>query len=258
MMGAVRRSSRRRWLLVLLPILVLGLVYAGSRILIPTAPMPEALAALQSDDQVRVTADNWLVFSPADARPAAGVIIYPGGRVDARAYAPYARAIAQEGYLSVVVPMPLALAVLAPDRAADVMTAFPDVEAWAVGGHSLGGVMAAQFAAQPAAGQGGKLAGLVLIAAYPADNADLSDRDDLAVVSIYGSADGLAEPATVEAARARLPQGTRFVRLEGGNHAQFGWYGPQAGDNAATISHAAQQAQTVEAILALLADIAAR
>jgi hypothetical protein len=26
------------------------------------------------------------------------------------------------------------------------------------------------------------------------------------------------------------------VSIEGGNHAQFGWYGPQEGDNPATIS----------------------
>ncbi len=249
-----QRRPRRLWLIVGVPVLVLALLYAGGRILTPAGPMPEALAALQPDDRVQVTAEDWFVFSPAESRAATGFIYYPGGRVDARAYAPYARDIAAEGYLTVVVPMPLALAVLAPNRAAEVMAAFPEIESWVVGGHSLGGAMAAQFAA----GQVDKLAGLALIASYPAESNDLSGRDDLAAVSIYGSADGLAEPETVEASRVRLPQTAQFIRIEGGNHAQFGWYGPQAGDNPASISHEAQQNQTVEAVLKLLADVAAR
>lgn len=242
-----KHKSRRLWLAVL----VLALVWAGGRILTPAGPMPEALEALRSDGRVRVSTDAWLVFSPVESRAATGFIYYPGGRVDARAYAPSARAIAEQGYLSVIVPMPLALAVLAPNRAADVMAAFPEIESWVIGGHSLGGAMAAQFAA----GQVDKLAGLVLIASYPAENNDLSGRDDLAVIFIYGSVDGLAEPETVEASRARLPRAAEFVRIEGGNHAQFGWYGQQAGDDAATISREAQQAHTTAAVLSVLAEV---
>jgi hypothetical protein len=41
------------------------------------------------------------------------------------------------------------------------------------------------------------------------------------------------------------------VPIEGGNHAQFGWYGFQDGDNAATIS----RVQVVRATLAQLQKI---
>lgn len=210
-------------------------------------PMPDALAALQSDAQVQVQTDPWLVFEPTASAPRTGLILYPGGRVDARAYAPAARAIAQAGHLVVLVPMPLDFAFLAPDRAAQVMAAFPGVERWAVGGHSLGGAMAARFAYQ----NPGLVEGLVLWASYPAAGDDLSGRD-VAVTSIYGTLDGIATGDEIEASRSLLPPGTYWVAIEGGNHAQFGWYGPQSGDNPAMISREDQQAQIVAATVDLL------
>ncbi|NJN82459.1 MAG: alpha/beta hydrolase, partial [Caldilineaceae bacterium] len=144
--------------------------------------------------------------------------------------------------------MPLNLAVLAPDRAADVIAAFPAIDQWAVAGHSLGGAMAATFAYDnPSA-----VDGLALWAAYPPGGNSLADRDDLAVTSIYGTLDGLATVEEIDLSRPLLPASTAFVAIEGGNHAQFGWYGDQAGDNPATISRAEQQAQTVSATMALL------
>ena len=235
------------WLFLLLLLALIGFVVWAST---PARPMPEALAALQSDSQVQVETEGWLIFHPVGEDPAVGLILYPGGRVDPRAYAPPARAIAAEGYLVVIVPMPLNLAVFGPDRAAGVLAAFPEVERWAIGGHSLGGAMAARFAhRQPSAVQG-----LVLWASYPAASDDLSARE-LAVVSIYGTRDGLATGEKIAASRPLLPAGTRWVAIEGGNHAQFGWYGPQSGDNPATISREVQQQEVIAATLALLADL---
>jgi len=212
--------------------------------------MPEALTALQSDARVEVTTDRWLVFRPRSQDPAAGLIFYPGGRVDPRSYTPAARAIAAEGYLVVVVPMPLNLAVFAADRAAQVIAAFPEVDRWVVGGHSLGGAMAARFAhGHPSAVQG-----LVLWAAYPDVTDDLSAQD-LAVTSIYGTLDGLTASDEIAASRSLLPPDSRWVAIEGGNHAQFGWYGPQPRDNQATISREAQQQQIIEATVELLVHL---
>jgi acetyl esterase/lipase len=140
----MKRIKKLWWVLPALLILasVVFILWASTA----ATPMPEALAALESDAQVHVETDPWLVFRPVDQDPTAGLIFYPGGRVDPRAYAPTARALAEEGYLVVIVPMPLNLAFFAPGRAAEVMAAFPGVENWAVGGHSLGGAMAANFA----------------------------------------------------------------------------------------------------------------
>jgi len=234
--------------IVLLLILVTAgfLVWANT----PLGPMPEALDALQSDSQVQVTENSWIVFQPVGMQPDSGLILYPGGRVDPRAYAPIARAIAEQGYLVVIVPMPLNLAVLGSDSAQEVIAAYPEIQHWAVGGHSLGGAMAASFANQhPDAIQG-----LALWAAYPASSDDLSERS-LQVVSIIGSKDGLGTDQGVEATRQLLPESTQFVTIEGGNHAQFGWYGEQPGDAEATITRDDQQAQVLQATLELLAGL---
>jgi len=240
----------KRWLGLLFLLLLLALASFVIWASMSSSPMPEALVALQSDAQVQVEAEGWLIFRPVGGERAVGLILYPGGRVDPRAYAPPARAIAAEGYLVVVVPMPLNLAFFGPDRAAEVMAAFPEVEHWAVGGHSLGGAMAARFVhGHPSAVQG-----LVLWASYPAASDDLSARE-LAAVSIYGMRDGLATEEKIAASRPLLPAETRWVAIEGGNHAQFGWYGPQSGDPPAAISREAQQREVVAATLALLATL---
>lgn len=213
-------------------------------------PMPEAVAALEPDSAVQVTAARWLVFSPAKAVSKVGLILYPGGRVDVRSYAPAARAVAENGYLVVLVPMPLNLAVLGPDAAAEVIAAYPNVSHWAIGGHSLGGAMAARFAY----GHPHEVEGLVLWAAYPDGSNDLSDRG-LAVTSVYATLDGLATIEKIDASRSLLPASTDWVTIEGGNHAQFGWYGAQSGDNPATISREQQQEQIVAATINLLGSL---
>jgi len=233
-------------------LIVLLVVLAGFTIwaYTPLGPMPQALAALQSDDAVQVTQGPWLTFSPTGAEPITGLIFYPGGRVDPRSYAPAARAIASQGYQVVIVPMPFNLAVFGAGRAADVIAAHPEIQNWAVGGHSLGGAMAASYLyTQPQAADG-----LILWAAYPASNNSLADRP-LAVTSVSATEDGLATPDKIEASRPLLPSATRWVPIEGGNHAQFGYYGPQPGDGVATISREAQQQQVVAATLDLLASL---
>lgn len=240
------RKFRRTlpWILGLLVVVSAAFVIWGST---PARPMPEALAALQSDTQVTVSDSRWIVFSPVNTEPDTGFIFYPGGRVDARAYAPAARQIAAQGYLVVIVPMPLNLAVLNPGAADDVIAAYPQMQRWAVGGHSLGGAMAANFAKNnPETVQG-----LVLWAAYPASSDDLS-ASSLSALSIYGTLDGLTTGDKINASRALLPEDTNYVPIEGGNHAQFGWYGEQSGDNAAAIPRQVQQEQIVQAAVALL------
>lgn len=213
----------------------------------PLGPMPEAHTTLQSDSSVDVRISRWLVFSPADSSTSTALIIYPGGRVDPRSYAPAAHAIAARGYLTIIVPMPLNLAVLGINSAASVIESYPDIQNWAIGGHSLGGTMAAQFAYNNAS----RIKGLVFWAAYPASGNDLS-KLNVAAVTIHGSNDGLVSQSQIDSSLSLLPADTVRVEIEGGNHAQFGWYGRQPGDNEATISRELQQAQIVTATVMLL------
>jgi dienelactone hydrolase len=207
----------------------------------PLGPMPEALAALESGDQMQVETDPWITFTPQNKEVTTGFILYPGGRVDPRSYAPTARAIAEEGYLVVIPPMPFNLAVFGANNAAEIINEYPEIDQWAIGGHSLGGTMAASFTAS----QPDTIDALVLWASYPADNNDLSNRNGLSAASIYATNDGLVTAENIEASRLLLPAATRWNEIDGGNHAQFGWYGSQPGDGQAAISHTEQQEQIV-------------
>ena len=242
-----RRVKRQALLLLaVFAIVVVGLVIY---IAIPIgALMPEARQALESDAAVSVERGSWLVFEP-QATPGSGLIFYPGGRVVPEAYAPLARAIAEAGSLAVIVPMPLNLAVLNANGADAVMQAYPQVSAWVMAGHSLGGAMAARYAHD----NSGRVAGLALLAAYPEAQLDFSGMN-MAVATIYADLDGLATLDEIESSFAQLPGDARKIMISGGNHAQFGWYGEQDGDNPAVISRDEQQAQTVAAILDLLGE----
>ncbi|MCY4147534.1 MAG: alpha/beta hydrolase [Chloroflexi bacterium] len=246
-MRLFRRRSIRIVLIVallLVSALVGALVYFGT----PSGEvMPEALAALESTAAVQVARGGWITFMPVAQQPDAGFIFYPGGRVAAEAYAPLGRALAQAGYLAVITPMPMNLAILNIDAAGAVINTHPQIKRWVIGGHSLGGAMASRYAhSNPQ-----QIAGLAILAAYPEAQIDFSQRD-LAVASIYGELDGLATAAEIEASFSLLPADAMTVRIAGGNHAQFGWYGEQAGDNPAQISHQQQHEQVVQAVRRLL------
>ncbi len=245
---------RRHWRLFLgIAAAVLLILAAGGYLWLNNLvdPMPEAEAAMVTSPTVTVATEPWLTFTPAD--PAStGFIFYPGGRVPAEAYAPAMLAIAEAGYLSVITPMPFGLAVLDANAADAVIEAYPDIERWVIGGHSLGGAMAAQYADGH-----DDIDGLALWAAYPAGGTDLS-TSELLVTSVYATEDGLATIDEIEASASQLPPDTTFVRIEGGNHAQFGWYGEQDGDGEASIPRAEQQEQVVAATLDLIEAVAAR
>ncbi len=243
-------KALRLVLFALLAIVVMGgctvLVWASRA----SPPMPQALAALESTDKVEVTTHPWLVFRPTGVEPTTGLILYPGARVDARSYAPAARAIAEQGYLVVVVPMPLNLAFFGSNRAADVIKAYPDIERWAIGGHSLGGILASGFADSHTA----QVPGVIFWASYPSDKNDLSAKP-LKALSIYGTLDGLVTADNIANSHRLLPPDTTWVPIEGGDHAQFGWYGPQDGDLPAAISREEQTQQVVEATVTFLKSL---
>ena len=239
----------RKILLILLSVLVtfgaLFYFWASNS----SKPMPEALEAMVSDDNIRVTTDRWYVFEPTSTAPTTGFIFYPGGKVDPAAYAPMMKKIAEEGYLAVIVPMPLNLAVFNGMAAEDVIDNYPAIQHWAIGGHSLGGVMASSFAASNET-----IDGLVLWASYPASG-DGIINSDLVIASISGNVDGLSTPEKITNSKSMLPANTYWTEIQGGNHAQFGFYGEQSGDNAALISREQQLSQIVEATVVILKNI---
>ncbi|HET7377714.1 MAG TPA: alpha/beta hydrolase [Anaerolineae bacterium] len=235
-------------LIAIAVVLVIGLIGFIVWTSNPYQPMPQALDALKSDSQVEVQTDTWLVFRPRGSEPTTGFIFYPGGLVDPRAYAPAARAIATQGYLVVIVPMPFDLAFFDANRASDVVAKYPSIKRWAIGGHSLGGVAAAMFAkSHPALVQA-----IAFWASYPNTPDDLS-QSKIAALSIYGTNDGAVDQLV--AARNLMPASTQWVVIQGGNHAQFGYYGIQSSDGVATISREEQQKRIIDATVGFLKQL---
>ncbi|MEJ5201653.1 MAG: alpha/beta fold hydrolase [Anaerolineales bacterium] len=250
-MNKSRAKLLTKILLAIFTLLALGVIGFVLWANTPLAAQPEALDALRSDSQVIVEVNSeWITFSPVTGIARTGLVFYPGGRVDYRAYALPLRRIAASGYRVILVRMPLNLAFFAPEKASEVISEFSEVSRWVIGGHSLGGAMAAAYAYRHPE----QIQGLVLWAAYPAQANSLSSRP-LKVVSIYATRDGLATLEKIQASRGLLPPDTRWVAIEGGNHSQFGSYGLQPGDGEATISMQQQLAQVVEATVDLLEEI---
>ena len=231
-------------------------------------PLPEALAAMESNWAVNVstvTVPTWIapdnyyyVFEPKRTRQNLGFIFYPGAYVDPRSYAPAASKIAEAGYLTVIVKMPQDLAILGIPRAQDILAAYPDTGQWVIGGHSLGGVSATGYVMNHPE----NMKGVVLWAAYGSDTFTIQDKD-VSTLVLFGTNDGLATPAKVQAGNFYLPADTKYVEITGGNHTYFGWYDTspnalQPGDNPADITREEQQKIIVDETLKLLDGISGR
>jgi hypothetical protein len=226
------------------------LVVAGIGIAIYVQPLKakeSAVAALSSTASVTVTdSGDRIVFMPAQTAKT-GLIFYPGAKVDPVAYSESMRAIAEAGYVVFLEKFPLNFAIIQPNRADVVIDTNSDIANWAIAGHSLGGASACLYAKNSS-----KVKALIFWAAYCDKSFDLSGRNDVQVTSISASLDALATPEKVESTKAFAPSSTKYVVIDGGNHAQFGNYGEQSGDKPATIRREDQQKQIVEATIAAL------
>lgn len=221
--------------------LALAALVAGILVwLRPFAADDRALGAMINDDRVVVTSTlTEIRLDPVVPDDEPGLIFQPGARVDARAYVKILRGLAERGHRVIIIKQPFGIAFASNGEAAEIATGNPNPGGWYVGGHSLGGTVAAIEAADSPA-----LSGLILWASYPAS--DISDMDKPAI-SVSGTNDTLSTPADIEASRADLPQATRFVRSQGTIHAFFGDYGVQPGDGEAGVSRVAAQAEIIAA-----------
>lgn len=243
-----QKSAGRRAALVLAALLLLALLLCALTMTRVYPAMPEALQVLERPADgvtVRRSAER-IDFIPA--HPQAGLVFYPGAMVQFEAYAPLMERLAGRGVLCVLLRMPGNLAVLNPDAADGVQADYPEITRWFLGGHSLGGAVAANYASD----HGEKLRGLVLLASYATHPLD----PGLQVLLVVGSEDGVVNRAKLEAGMQYLPADAVFYTIPGGNHAQFGSYGPQRGDGEARIAPEEQWAETA-AVLARLPDRAA-
>lgn len=198
--------------------------------------------AIQSNPTVKVTdiEDGWLFDGPGTTT---AMVFYPGAKVEASAYAPLMQETAASGIDCFPMKMPANLAIFGINRADVVRSdiAGYSYDHWYIAGHSLGGTMAANYISKHT----DNWDGLILLASYPTD--DLS-KTKLRVLSAYGSKDDILNRKKVESARQRMPKQYYERVIKGGNHAQFGSYGVQQGDDVAAISGDDQIDRTVALI----------
>ena len=237
----MHRKRNRALLIAGLLLVLLGVgcgIYLGSYY----HASPRAAALLEGREDVEVTANasGWFLDGPG-ARDA--LIFYPGGKVEPTAYLPLLMTLAEDGVDCFLVRMPFNMAFLNVNAAANIRAAYA-YEHWFISGHSLGGAMAAVYAAD----HGDGLDGLILLAAYSTKPLD----EHLAALELHGSEDGVLNREKLKAGEQYLPASALSEELPGGNHAQFGDYGPQKGDGLATVSREEQTAWAAKRIEALI------
>ncbi len=183
--------------------------------------------------------DGNIVLKPGKAD--VGLIFYPGGKVEHTAYVPLLQACAGQGILCVIVEMPFNLAVFDINGADGIREQYPEIDRWYIGGHSLGGSMAAAYLEDNAK----DFDGLILLGSY--STADLSETE-LDILSVYGSEDRVLNKEKYDENRDNLPDDFYEIVIDGGCHAYFGMYGEQDGDGIATVTNEEQIAVTAAAI----------
>jgi pimeloyl-ACP methyl ester carboxylesterase len=221
----------------------------------PSTAVAAPLDAVKSDPAISVveTVDA-VVLTPRESAssasnlvetPTRGLVFIAGARVEPAAYASQLAGLADAG-VTVVIARPILNFAILDWRPLSTFTDLaPSVQRWAVGGHSLGGVRACQYASDT------EVDSLILFGSYC--SVDIS-ASDLPVLSLGGSRDGLSTPAKIADAAHLLPSSALFWQIDGGNHASFGNYGAQPGDNTATISRADAREQITADVLRFLAE----
>lgn len=205
----------------------------------------KAIAEFEVENAVdkKVLEDDTIVYVGKETN--AGLIFYPGGKVEYTAYEPLMKSLASEGVLCMLVRMPFNLAVLDVNAADGLQELYPEIESWYIGGHSLGGSMAASHFSKNLS----EYEGIVLLGAY--STADLSQAD-VEVLSIYGSEDKVLNHEKYLEYEVNLPKDFTELIIDGGCHAYFGMYGEQEGDGTPEISNAEQIKITTEAIMEMI------
>ncbi len=233
----------RRLFIGILVIVLIGAISLVGWATVKSQDATERAVVVLRDNGVQ-REDGQLVFRP-DSTTKKGLIYYPGGLVEPEAYAVTAQGIADAGYLVVIPKMPLNLAFTGINRANSIRADFPEIESWVIGGHSLGGAMAAEYAKNNV----NSLEGLIMFASYPANHEEFVNFP-IHVLTIIGSKDPGAPQQ--EAFYEVISDSARRFIIEGGNHRQYADYSFQEGDGIATISAAEQQNQIIAATIQFL------
>lgn len=185
--------------------------------------------------------DHYYSITPLCYEMDRAFIFYPGGLVEPNSYIPFAYRLAQELNIAVfILKMPFNLALLAGNRVELILEDYSYINTWYLGGHSLGGVVAASYINKNPE----VFHALLLLASYPMKDKSLKTLP-IPVLSMSGSEDGIIDRVKLRESLELLPPHSRFVEIEGANHSQFGSYGMQRGDMDPLISEEEQQKKII-------------
>lgn len=243
----IKIMSRRKKAVLIVLLVMAASIWAGGAWYVNDyyrADM-EAIELFASEKSIsaEVSDDNTIIFEPEEADT--GLIFYPGGKVEYTAYMPLMQECAEQGILCVLVEMPFNLAVLDINAADGIQEQYPQITEWYIGGHSLGGSMAASYLEKNI----DDFEGLILLGSY--STADLSETD-LKVLSVYGSEDNVLNHEKYEKYKTNLPDNYDEVIIEGGCHAYFGMYGMQSGDGIPFITNEEQIVITADKVIEMI------
>ena len=198
----------------------------------------EALEVLSDPNGAVITKIDGGYFVDGSGETVA-LIFYPGAKVDTEAYLPLMKQIADNGVDCFLSDMPMRMAIFDKNAADKFITNY-HYDCWMIGGHSMGGMVAAGYTKE----HPDTIDGVVLLAAYPTEK--LSDSTGL--ISIYGTEDKILDRKQYDDSKKCFPSLYTEIPIAGGNHSQFGNYGFQSGDGEASITAHEQQTQTAFAI----------
>lgn len=203
------------------------------------------LAGESSEYEIRELDGGALAFVPDQAKQ--GLIFYPGGLVEPKAYAPLMDSLANEAVLCVLLNPKTRLPMFEAGIADGMKEEFPEVADWYIGGHSMGGLAAVSYVSEHLE----EFEGLVLLASYP--NLDLRDSG-LKVLCAYGSNDGVLSFEAYQEGKALLPADYKEVTIDGGCHSYFADYGVKGGDGEPEITMEEQIGITVKAVMEMVEE----
>lgn len=232
-------SWPRRALLALAACLLLVCALAAAYLGVYYHADATALEACEGSELVDVRHEDGRYFFDGPGSDTA-LVFLPGAKVEAQAYAPLMLRLAEQGIDCYLMDPFAHMAFFSAADASRILEQ-DGYRHMLVGGHSLGGIVAASCANE----HPNEAGAVVLLASYPTSELP----DSTVLLSVYGSEDGCLERSKYDAERALWPPRSQELVIEGGNHAGFGNYGHQRGDAEALISASEQQELTSQAIL---------
>lgn len=230
------KSLTKKIILIIISIVIISMIiylntyYKASK---------KAIDSLKSTTSVKIKQDrDGILFDGPGTDNI--FVFYPGGKVEYKAYSPLMRELAKEGLDTYIVEMPFNIAFLGSNSISKIKENY-NYKSWYIGGHSLGGVVAATDTNKT------KVDGLILLASYS------TEKINCKTLSIYGTKDGVLN---IENYNKNINnyKNLKEIKIKGGNHANFGNYGFQKGDNKSTITKSNQQQITIDEIIKFIND----